>query len=94
MFIHVNFVAIVAVVAFPTLLTIKAELSSMKLLVSLKTTARNKLLSAFGANVLSFLFILCRFESRIHVMTLTVKKEGNDLNWYNTTFLKVLRENH
>ena len=39
MLIQVNFVGIVAVVAFATLLTIKAELSSVELLVSLKTTA-------------------------------------------------------
>ena len=39
MLIQVNFVGTVAVVAFATLLTIKAELSSVELLVSLKTTA-------------------------------------------------------
>ena len=39
MFIHVNFVRVVVVVSLATLLTIKVELSSVQLLVSLKTDA-------------------------------------------------------
>ena len=37
MFIHMNLVAIAAIVSFATLLTIKTKLSSVELLVSLKT---------------------------------------------------------
>ena len=77
MFINENFVRMAAVVSFATLLTVITEVSGVELLVCLETTSRNKLLSAFGARVLPFLFAdFISFERALRVKFLTIKKEG------------------
>ena len=87
MFIHVNFVGIVAVVAFATLLTIKVKLSSMELLVFSETCTGDKFFSTFGARVFPFLFAdFIRFERCIHARFLIINREGNVFNFERNKF--------